>query len=110
MAEGDLSTSESNGNAQRKPGHVLWLLERKAEVSRGDLPDFSLLLPPKAERSSLFRDLTQGRLAVNDVSGQLIGPILNCLFLVEGTYRLSRNVSNYQSNIPENRRSHIQRV
>ena len=47
MAEGDLSTSESNGNTQRKPGHVLWLLERKAELSRGELPDFSLLFSPK---------------------------------------------------------------
>ena len=54
-------------------------------------------------RPSLF----WGRV-VTDVSGQPIVPIMACLTLEDGTYRLSRNVGNYQSallNIPEERSS-----
>ena len=57
------------------------------------------------------------RQLATDVSEQPVGTIFkgqavqaDCLTVEDGTYRLSRNVGNYQStlrNIPEGRRSHL---
>ena len=67
-------------------------------------------------RPLLFRDVTQFRLILTEVSGKPIWSTFkkNSLFDGEdGTDRLSRNFGNYQSslrNIPEERRSHLTAV
>ena len=69
-------------------------------------------------RSSLFWDVTQGRLVVTNVSVQPIGPIFKDQAVQEGLLGLpdpacpETSVTKYQSalrNIPEERRSRLHR-